>query len=94
MQTCCFPMKIMPICILCMSTATLTPLLLLKNNGNTIVKEKESPPSMCALMFTCLREMGSFQSVNHHTEHQIQKNVEEDENVTDKAEESPCTRKP
>jgi AraC-like DNA-binding protein len=36
--------------------------------------------------------MGSFESVNHHTEHQAQKNVEEDENITDIAVESPFTR--
>jgi len=38
--------------------------------------------------------MGSIQSVNHHTEHQVQKNVEEDDNVTDMAVESPFTRTP
>lgn len=38
--------------------------------------------------------MGSFQSVNHHNEHQVQKNVEEEENITDMAMESPDTRTP
>jgi len=50
-------------------------------------------PNRC--VFTCvhqhLQERGSFPSVNHCAECQVQRNVEEDENIIDMVQRSPHT---
>ena len=69
----------MPICSLYMGFAMAMPLIVLKNTGNVSLMTK--PQSTCVHQH--LQEKVSFQSVNCHTECQIQQNIEKEENIFD-----------
>jgi hypothetical protein len=83
-------MKNTPICVSFTGFATVTPLLLLTNVSIDILDEKFLI-GVCLFVFTntCVKK-GSFASVNRRAEHQVLRNVVDEEDI-DAVERSPRT---